>query len=283
MTPTDYHNALPGESVGIGLRRGMMNTLDELAPSDADFMELAPENWIGVGGRLGKRLRSFTERYPFFAHGLSLSLGGPAPLDAPFLHQVRGFLDEHNIPVYSEHLSYCSDDKGHLYDLMPIPFTEEAADYVVRRIQQVQEITQRRLVLEHVSYYAAPGQQMLEVEFINTILAKADCELLLDVNNILVNSINHGYDAEAFLRAIDGERTRYLHVAGHFEEAEDLRIDTHGSAVADSVWRLLATAYALYGTKPTLLERDFNFPPLAEVQRELQLIRAAQSPTNAFS
>lgn len=265
------------QAVGIGLRRGMMDTLDDLLPEDADFMELAPENWIGVGGRLGKRLRSFTERYPFFAHGLSLSLGGPAPLDVEFLQQVREFLDEHNIAVYSEHLSFCSDEKGHLYDLMPIPFTQEAVDHVVRRIDQVQEATQRRLVIEHVSYYAAPGQEMLEVEFINSVLANADCELLLDVNNIIVNSINHGYDAEAFLRALDGERTRYIHLAGHFEEADDLRIDTHGSAVADSVWQLLDQAYALYGSKATLLERDFNFPPLPELQRELSMIRKAQS------
>ena len=268
---------LSDQAVGIGLRRGMMDTLDDLLPEDADFMELAPENWIGVGGRLGKRLRSFTERYTFFAHGLSLSLGGPAPLDVEFLQQVREFLDEHNIAVYSEHLSFCSDEKGHLYDLMPIPFTQEAVDHVVRRIDQVQEATQRRLVIEHVSYYAAPGQEMLEVEFINSVLANADCELLLDVNNIIVNSINHGYDAEAFLRALDGERTRYIHLAGHFEEADDLRIDTHGSAVADSVWQLLDQAYALYGSKATLLERDFNFPPLPELQRELSMIRKAQS------
>jgi hypothetical protein len=248
-----------------------MGPLAESFPEQIGFLEIAPENWIGVGGALGKRLRGFTERHPFVCHGLSLSIGGPAPLDETFLQRLKRFLDEHRIRAYTEHLSYCGDD-GHLYDLMPIPFTEEAVHHVAGRIHRVQDILERRIAMENVSYYAAPAQEMKEIDFINAVLQEADCDLLLDVNNIYVNSINHQYDAEAFLKALPGERILYGHVAGHFEEAEDLRVDTHGSPVIDPVWALLDTAYACFGPFPTLLERDFNIPPLPELLGEIDEI-----------
>ena len=246
-----------------------------------DFMEVAPENWIGVGGRFGRRFRSVTERFPLVCHGLSLSLGSPAPLDFGFLKDVKTFLDSHNAVCYTEHLSYCSDDKGHLYDLMPIPFTDEAVQYVAGRIRQTQEVLERRIGVEHVSYYAAPGQQMSELEFINGVLAEADCDLLLDVNNIYVNSINFGYDPLDFLHNIDGERAIYVHVAGHYVEAPDLRIDTHGADVIDPVWELLQQAYQRWGVLPTVLERDFNYPPLDTLLKEVQKIRDLQSAAHA--
>jgi uncharacterized protein (UPF0276 family) len=217
------------------------------------------------------------------AHGLSLSLGSPAPLDYQFLKELRQFLDQHQISVFTEHLSYCSDDKGHLYDLMPIPFTEEAVNYVASRIREVQDSLQRRIGIEHVSYYAAPAQVLTELEFINAVLEKADCDLLLDVNNIYVNAINHGYDPLAFLHGIDGARTVYLHIAGHYVEAEDLRVDTHGSAVIEPVWQLLDAAYQRWGVRPTLLERDFNFPPMPELTAEVERIRQAQSKADCVS
>ncbi len=242
-----------------------------------DFMEVAPENWIGVGGRFGRRFRSAVERYPLLCHGLSLSLGSPAPLDVNFLKDVKYFLDEHDVLCYTEHLSYCSDDKGHLYDLMPIPFTDEAVLYVAGRIRQTQDILERRIGIENVSYYAAPGQQISELDFINAVLAEADCDLLLDVNNIYVNSINFGYDADEFLCNIDGSRATYIHVAGHYEEAPDLRIDTHGADVVDPVWELLQRAYQVWGVLPTLLERDFNYPPLDTLLQEVETIRRLQA------
>lgn len=241
-----------------------------------DFMEVAPENWIGVGGRFGRQFRAVAERFPLVCHGLSLSLGGPAPLDTTFLQSVRRFLDEHDVRCYTEHLSYCSDDKGHLYDLMPIPFTEEAVYYVAGRIRQVQDVLGRRIGIENVSYYAAPGQQLSELEFVNGVLGEADCDLLLDVNNIYVNSINFGYDPLEYLRGIDGARTVYVHIAGHYVEAPDLRVDTHGSAVIEPVWGLLAAAYDTWGVLPTLLERDFNFPPFGELLDEVDRIRSLQ-------
>jgi uncharacterized protein (UPF0276 family) len=250
-----------------------MGPLADQPAAQVDFYEVAPENWIGMGGRYGKQFRAFTERYPFVCHGLSLSIGSPSPLDETFLHRVKRFLDQHQIRAYTEHLSYCSDD-GHLYDLMPIPFTEAAVQHVAARVRRAQDILERRIALENVSYYAAPGQELSEIDFINAVLQEADCDLLLDVNNIYVNSINHGYDAEQFLYALPGERVVYFHVAGHYNEAEDLVVDTHGADVIDPVWDLLDKAYAHFGVVPTLLERDFNIPPLPELLGEVdQIVR----------
>ena len=266
----------PVSGSGLGLRRDLLDELEANFPAGIDFMEVAPENWIGIGGKLGKRFRAFTEKVPFVAHGLSLSIGSPAPLDEKFVQDVKRFLDEHNIRCYSDHLSYCSD-QGHLYDLMPIPFTEEAVHYVADRIKRVQDILERKIAIENVSYYAAPGKKMDEINFIQDILDEADCDLLLDVNNIYVNSVNHHYDPINFLQNIPGERVAYCHVAGHYNEAEDLIVDTHGADVIDPVWDLLDKAYELFGNMPTLLERDFNFPPLDELMQEVHTIRNLQS------
>ncbi|MCF7979651.1 MAG: DUF692 domain-containing protein [Chromatiaceae bacterium] len=266
----------PVHGAGLGLRRAFAAVAAEQPPAEVDFWEIAPENWIGVGGRWGKVLRSLTERYPFVCHGLSLSIGSPAPLDLDLVRRIKAFLDQHQIRAYTEHLSFCSDE-GHLYDLMPIPFTSEAVSHVVERIRQVQDILERRIALENVSYYAAPGQEMSELEFINAVLHEADCDLLLDVNNIQVNSINHGYDASHFLNGLPGDRVVYAHIAGHYEEAPDLRVDTHGADVIEPVWELLEQAYRRFGVFPTLLERDFNIPPLDQLTNEVQRIRSVQA------
>ena len=238
-------------------------------------MEVAPENWMKVGGRFGRAFRELTDKIPFACHGLSLSIGGPSPLDETFLHQLKRFLDEHNIRCYSEHLSYCTDD-GHLYDLMPIPFTEEAIGYVATRIRRVQDILEQRIAIENVSYYAAPGAQLTESEFVTAVLQEADCDLLLDVNNIYVNSINHGYDAIKFLKSLPGDRIAYGHIAGHYNEAEDLIVDTHGADVIPDVWQILEEAYRAFGVFPTLLERDFNIPPVEELMVEVMQIKTLQ-------
>jgi hypothetical protein len=271
----------PVEGAGLGLRRAILDDLHDDPPSSVDFLEVAPENWIGVGGRLGKRFRALTERYPFVCHGLSLSIGGPAPLDEAFLLRLKRFLDEHGIRCYTEHLSYCGDD-GQLYDLMPIPFTEEAVGYVAGRIRRVQDILERPVAMENVSYYAAPGREMDEIDFVNAVLAEADCGLHLDVNNIYVNSINHGYDPGDFLSRLPGGRIVYCHVAGHYVEAEDLRVDTHGAPVIDPVWTLLEAAYERFGVFPTLLERDFNIPPVPELLEEVERIAGLQSKWSAI-
>jgi uncharacterized protein (UPF0276 family) len=267
---------LAAASAGLGLRRALLGPLLDCDSRAFDFVEVAPENWIGVGGSLGRRFAAACERYPMVCHGLSLSIGGPDALDEPFLHRLRRFLDRYKVAIYSEHLSYCTDG-GHLYDLMPIPFTEEAVGYVAGRIRRVQEILGRRIALENVSYYAAPHQELREIDFINAVLETADCDLLLDVNNIYVNSVNHRYDAHEFLHALPASRVRYIHVAGHYREADDLIVDTHGAAVVDPVWALLDAAYAHAGLQPTLLERDFNIPALAELEAEIATIREIQA------
>lgn len=266
----------PVSGAGLGLRRPLAENLKAVPQGAIDFMEIAPENWIHVGGAMGKTLRYFTERYPFVIHGLSLSIGGPAPLDEQLVRDIKDFMAEHDIRMYSEHLSYCSDD-GHLYDLMPIPFTADAVQYVAARVRRVQNILEQRIALENVSYYAPADSSMSECEFLLAVLDEADCDLMLDINNIVVNSINHGYDTHEFMRRMPAERLRYFHLAGHYVEAPDLRIDTHGSAVDEQSWALLADAYAHFGAVPTLLERDFNFPPIAELLAEVGKIRELQA------
>ncbi len=261
---------------GLGLRRAFLSPLSDHSPECVNFYEIAPENWINLGGKAGRSLGQLTERFPFVCHGLSLSIGSPSPLDMDFLSELKKFFRQHQIRIYSEHLSYCSDG-GHLYDLMPIPFTEEAVHYVAGRIKKVQDVLEQRIAIENVSYYAAPGQEMDEISFLNAVLEEADCDLLLDINNIYVNSINHKYDAASFLMKLPSERIVYAHIAGHYNEAEDLLIDTHGADVIDPVWQLLRLAYAQFGIFPTLLERDFNIPPLPELLTEVRQIAIIQA------
>ncbi|MGZ8191195.1 MAG: HvfB family MNIO-type RiPP peptide maturase [Methylococcaceae bacterium] len=261
---------------GLGLRRAFLSQIVDKPPQEVGFYEVAPENWITIGGKPGKQFRAMTERFDFICHGLSLSIGSTDPLDEKFVHEVKQFMHNHQIKFYTEHLSYCSKD-GHLYDLMPIPFTSEAVTHVAARIKRVQDILEHKIAIENVSYYAAPGQEMAEIDFFNAVIEEADCDVLLDINNIYVNSVNHGYDAEAFLRAIPASRIAYAHIAGHYLEADDFLIDTHGAAIIDPVWKLLGKAYELYGVFPTLLERDFNLPDMAELIREVNIIRGIQN------
>jgi hypothetical protein len=261
---------------GLGLRRGLLAALQEDGASGADFLEVAPENWIGVGGRLGRQLRALSERRPLLCHGLSLNLGGFAPLDLELLRAIKAFLDAHGVLGYSEHLSACADH-GQLYDLMPLPFSEESVVRIAERVRIVQDLLERPLIIENVSAYAQLPGELDEASFVRAVLQRADCQLLLDVNNLYVNSINFNFDAQAYIAALPSERIAYLHVAGHYDQAADLKIDTHGAPVIDPVWALLAHAYARHGVRPTLLERDFNFPPLAELYAELAQIRRLQA------
>ncbi len=274
MSKQEYKKHLV-HGAGLGLRRDFFSSLADHFPPQIGFMEVAPENWIDVGGKYGRQFRAISERVPMVCHGLSLNIGGPAPLDEAFLKRVKQFLNTHNVRYFSDHLSYCGDD-AHLYDLLPIPFTGDAVHHVAERIRRTQDILGRRIAIENISYYAAPGKEMEEIDFINAILEEADCYLHIDINNIYVNSINHCYDAEEFLKSLPGERIAYAHIAGHYFEAEDLRIDTHGAEVIDPVWQLLDVAYEAFGVFPTLLERDFNIPPLDELLKEVDVIRRIQ-------
>jgi len=264
------------QHAGLGLRRSFLTEITTNPPSNVNFFEVAPENWMTLGGKLGKQFRAMTEQFDFICHGLSLSIGSTDPLDEAFVTAVKNFMQQHQIKFYSEHLSYCSH-QGHLYDLMPIPFTSDAVSHVAKRIQRVQDILEQKIAIENVSYYAAPGQEMDEIDFFNAVIEEADCDVLIDINNIYVNSVNHNYDAEAFLRAIPASRIAYAHIAGHYVEADDFLVDTHGADVIDPVWKLLAKAYELYGVFPTLLERDFNIPSLDVLLKEVDTIHSIQN------
>ena len=261
---------------GLGFRREMLKELLPTLPSEVDFWEVAPENWIPLGGKYQKQFQQASSQSPFTTHGLSLSIGSSDKLDVEFVKAVKRFLDANDIALYSEHLSFCSGN-GHMYDLMPIPFTEDAIKHVVSRIAQVQDIIERPLVLENVSYYLAPGQEMDELEFTSSILNESGCQMLLDVNNVYVNSINHKYDAKAFIKGLPSDKIVYGHIAGHYDEAEDLKVDTHGADVIEPVWELLEYAYLKHGVFPTLLERDFNIPPLNELLAEVKRIKQIQA------
>lgn len=264
------------QGAGLGFRREMLDEVLPTLPSEVDFWEVAPENWIPLGGTYERQFAQSIQQAPFTTHGLSLSIGSSDKLDIEFVKTVKHFLDTHNIDLYSEHLSYCSGN-GHLYDLMPIPFTEDAVKHVVGRIRQVQDIIERPLVLENVSYYLAPGQEMSELDFTNAVLAESGCLLLLDVNNVYVNSINHKYDAYDFINRLPSDKIVYGHIAGHFDEAPDLKVDTHGADVIEPVWDLLKHTYETHGVFPTLLERDFNIPAMEVLVKEVQRIKAIQA------
>ena len=271
MAPRQPHGA------GLGLRQEFLAQLHPALPEGLDFFEVAPENWIGVGGESGRALRALTERAPFVCHGLSLSLGGPGPLNVDLLRQIRRFMDQHGIALYTEHLAWCADPSGQLYELLPLPFTEEAVRHVAARIRQTQDVLGQRIAVENASYYAARANAPLsEIEFIQAVLAEADCDLHLDVNNLYVNGANHGGDPAAQLRALPSERIAYLHIAGHRRMDDGLLLDTHGAAVIDPVWQLLQTVYAHHGVRPTLLERDNHLPPLAVLMQEVRQIGALQ-------
>lgn len=260
--------------IGIGFRKDFADAFlsaDILRPS---FIEVAPENWIGIGGYWKKQFRKALEKYPLYTHGLSLSIGSPDELDLAFLKKVKQFLAETGACIYSEHLSYSKCDNAHLYDLLPIPFTQDAVKHVAGRIRTVQELLERKMAIEIVSYYTPVAPELTEIDFINAVLETADCDLLLDVNNIYVNAFNHGYDARSFIDRLPLERVAYIHMAGHEQVAPDLIIDTHGEAIIDPVYDLFAYAMQrLQRDVPVLLERDFNIPGLQELQTELERLQ----------
>ena len=260
---------------GLGLRRTHLGPLQDHVPEEISFFEVAPENWLDVGGRLGEAFARVAATRPLVCHGLLLNLGGPDPLDIAFIERIRGFLDRHQAVIYGDHLSFCASE-GQLYELLPIPFTEEAVHHVAARIREVQERLERRIAVENPSYYVKLSHEIDEATFTNAVLDEADCDFLIDANNIYVNSQNHGFDPREFLAGLPGERIAYAHMAGHTRDDDGLIVDTHGAPVIDPVWALLEFAYERFGVFPTLLERDENIPPLDEVMSEVRAIGELQ-------
>lgn len=264
--------------VGIGYRKDFAEAFLQSSTLQPAFIEVAPENWIGVGGFWNKKFREALEKYPLFTHGLSLSIGSPDELDFAFLKKLKQFLASTGALVYSEHLSYAKCDNAHLYDLLPIPFTSDAVAHVSERIKTVQDLLERKMAIEIVSYYSPVAPELSEIDFINAILEAADCDLLLDVNNVYVNSFNHRYDAKAFINQLPMERVRYIHMAGHEQVSDTLIIDTHGEAIIDPVYDLFDYTMRRLGRDvPVLLERDFNIPELEELQEEINRLNTIKT------
>jgi len=256
--------------VGIGYRKEFGEDFLQSKILQPSFIEFAPENWMNIGGYWKKVLKRLSEKYPVTAHGLSLSIGSPEELDWKFLKQIKQFLLNYNIDVYSEHLSYSKCNNAHLYDLLPIPFRYDAVKHIVERIKQVQDFLERKITMEIVSYYTPVAAEMSEVEFINEIVKESDCNLLLDVNNVYVNAFNHNYDAQSFIDQLPLDTTAYIHMAGHEKVSEDLIIDTHGQPIIDPVYKLFEyTIKKLETPVPVLLERDFNIPEFPELALEM--------------
>ncbi|QGM80615.1 DUF692 domain-containing protein [Otariodibacter oris] len=289
---------------GLGYRRDIADGFLSLPEkSEIQFIEVAPENWLKMGGLARYQFDQVAEKMPLAVHGLSLSLGGQAPLDKDLLKGIKQLMNQYDSTFFSEHLSYC-ECEGHLYDLLPMPFTEEAVKHTAQRIREVQDFLEMKISLENTSYYLhSSSSTMNEVEFLNAIAKEADCGIHLDVNNIYVNGVNHGLlDPYVFIDNVDLARVNYIHIAGHDEEHEaasevklthsedafnkvkgefrqlpQLLIDTHGESVKGTVWDLLEYTYQrLDHIPPTLLERDFNFPPFSELYAEVEHIAHLQ-------
>ena len=269
----DRANQIQG--AGLGLRRAHLSPLSVAIPDEIAFLEIAPENWLHAGGRLGEALDRIAALRELVCHGLLLNLGGPDPIDVQHVGEIKKFLDRHDVKIYGDHLTFCGAG-GLLYELLPMPFTGEAIRHVAQRIRQVQDILERTIAVENASYYCVPLQDMPEIDFITHVLEEADCAMLLDINNLYVNSVNHDYDPRAFLARIPRTRIAYAHIAGHLRDEAGLIIDTHGEDVIDPVWSLLEHAYTKLSVFPTLLERDENIPPLAECLGEVAHIRELQ-------
>lgn len=260
----------PTLGAGIGLRRQHFRDIIDRRPP-VRWFEVIPENFIGRGGLCADALRRISEHYRIVGHGVSLSIGSTDELNMELLHAIREFCDDVSSPWYSDHLCFTMVDHVNLNDLIPLPFTEETVRHVAARVKVVQDVLERPFLLENVTYYAAPSRsQMSEAEFITAILEEADCGLLLDVSNVLLNSINQEYDAEAFLDAIPLSRVGQLHLAG-FEKDGDILLDTHAKPVADETWALYRRVLKRIGPTPTLIEWDSEIPSLDRLLQEAEM------------
>ncbi|MGD8858773.1 MAG: DUF692 domain-containing protein [Myxococcales bacterium] len=263
------------EGIGIGLRYAMAaRTLAADVP-EIRWLEIHPENYVQRGGRFRHVLERARERFPLVTHGLSMGFGSVDRAEDDYVRPLKHFLHEHAIPWHSEHLCFSGTGGVMLHDLLPLPFTREAVDTAVERIREARDRLEIPIALENISYYADAGPgEMPEQEFLLEVLDRADCKLLLDVNNVWVNGHNHGFDPRAYIDRIPMDRVVQIHVAGHMVRDDDLIIDTHGEAIRDEVYDLLEHTLRLSGPVPVLLERDQNFPPFEELVAEVRRLDA---------
>jgi len=270
--------------IGIGLRQAIADALFDSDLPELRFLELHPENYVARGGRFLSMLERAEGRWPLLTHGLTLGLGAVEPAEPAYVEQLKQLLDRVAAPWHSEHLCFSSADGVMLHDLLPLPFRRESVHTAVARIRELRDSLERPIAVENVSYYAHPGaQDMDEVDFLLEVLDQADAKLLLDVNNVFVNSKNHRFDARHFIDRMPAERVVQIHVAGHSVRPDGLIIDTHGEAVRDEVYALLEYALQRVGPVPVLLERDQGFPAFAELAAELQRLDAIYQRATSVS
>ena len=258
---------------GLGLRPQHYEALLGEHRGSVSWLEALTDNYLVPGGRPLHYLERLRQHYPVVLHGVSLSIGSTDPLDLDYVRSVKALADRIEPAWISDHLCWTGVGAARLHDLLPVPFTEEALDHVARRVHAVQEALRRELVLENVSSYVAwPGGAMTEWDFIAGLVARTGCGVLLDVNNVYVSAVNHGFDPHEYLAAVPAAAVRQIHLAGHTIQGTKL-VDTHDAAVRDEVWSLYEEAIALLGPRPTMIERDGNIPPLAELLDELDIAR----------
>lgn len=259
------------QGIGIGLRQTIADALFASDLPELKFLELHPENYVARGGRFFSMLERAEARWPLLTHGLTLGFGAVEPAEPGYVRQLKALLDRVHAPWHSEHLCFSSADGVMLHDLLPLPFRRESVNTAVARICELRDSLERPIAIENVSYYAHPGvQEMDEADFLLEVLDKSNAKLLLDVNNVFVNSKNHRFDARRFLDRMPSERVLQVHVAGHSVRPDGLIIDTHGEAVRDEVYALLEYALERIGPVPVLLERDQGFPAFAELAAEVR-------------
>lgn len=270
---TDLHsNNRPYLGYGLGLRRDHYDVVLTERP-DVDWFEIISENYMVSGGKPIDYLTRIREHYPMVMHGVSMSIGSIEPLDFDYLKQLRTLIERVQPEWFSDHLCWTGVDGVNLHDLMPLPYTEEAVQHVADRVSRVQDYMGRQMLLENVSSYVSYSDScMNEWDFLHAVVERADCLILLDINNIYVSAYNHNFNAFEYLQAIPAQRVCQLHLAGHTYE-NNLIIDTHDQPIADPVFELYAAAVRLFGHVSTMIERDDHIPPLADLLAELDQLR----------
>jgi len=274
----------PGLGFGLGLRKEHYQDVIDSSP-DVDWFEILTENYLVPGGKPLYFLEQIAERYPMVMHGVSMNIGNTEPLDKEYLEQVKNLKNRVHAHWLSDHLCWTGTNGTNAHDLLPLPYTEEAINHVVQRIEQVQDFLGSRMLIENVSSYVSyQHSEMTEWQFLTEIAQRADCLLLLDINNIYVSAVNHEFDPLDYLLAVPPKHVQQFHLAGHSDYG-DYVIDTHDMPVCDAVWSLYARAVEHFDDITFMIERDDNIPPLAELLEELNLARdlTAQVKLNGYN
>lgn len=264
----------PLGGVGLGLRWDFLEEVVDGPLLPIDFFEVSPENYMRRGGYYPEQLERLQDRYPLLTHGLTLSIGAVAEPDAQYLRELRAEIERTRSPFHSDHLCFSSAGARSLHELLPLQQSHENVRRVAERARRMRDVLGVPFALENITYYVHPGRAELpELDFLHGVLEAGDAGLLLDVNNVYVNSLNHGFDPRAFIAALDLRRVVEIHVAGHTKRASGLVLDTHGAPVADPVLDLLGFTLAQSGPRPVVLERDNDIPELGELVREVETLR----------